>query len=646
MVDGVVEHKMAHSTPVVEIPPSLPKRKREGEDATGLVHGHPPDTKRRMASTAMQDRSAVPDVKKTSVQAQAGGVNGRQESAVNVDPGLIRDAIESQFSLEILLKHNELRLINQELAKCQVALEQLRRCHLIPYPVSQSTSESMLNISNGTGPVVGQKDRVPQWAAPYGVTDGPYSRHYAKWLIPDPGFDGAQDEWQRSLNESRAGKTVPEGRSTRHSIADGVMPASKSRSQRGSTSQKFQSLSNGYAQPKEKAGPCILKRGDGQWIKLVCPECHRDNFSSTQGFINHCRIAHKIEFKTHEEAAVASGQPIEIDEVGGIVGEEKSPTTHHLVHPMIRSAPADREAYVALLSRIDSSRKLFEQGKLPGVTSIPTSAASTPVKVVKLAVTPSRSFVPSSVTPHLSELMRSKGFAGNLNDIVDEAKQRVDLDDISSHDEESEAETDITVPSHSIGGLDGTDSPPPPMRIPARAGVSTLGRPGSSKGLEGRNARQPTLSGISPRLSHATPVINNSSSTSKTMPSRLANSHSQSSMDNHRMVDVDVEMLDGPSLIDLSPNTIASNNAPSLVSDDGEYDEGDDAESASSGDEDDDSVAEIEFEDDGEKVVPRTVLRNRSGSGSDAVRLRKEDKHVTFVSPVKDVTRERRGRKV
>jgi len=107
-------------------------------------------------------------------------------------------------------------------------------------------------------------------------------------------------------------------------------------------------------------------------------------------------------------------------------------------------------------------------------------------------------------------------------------------------------------------------------------------------------------------------------------------------------------MLDGPSLVDLSPNTIASNNAPSLVSDDGEYDEGDDAESASSGDEDDDSVAEIEFEDDGEKVVPRTVLRNRAGSGGDAMRLKKEDKHkhVTFVSPVKDVTREKRSRKV
>jgi hypothetical protein len=641
VVDGVVEHKMAHATPVVEIPlGSLPKRKRDDEDATDLAHGDVLDAKRRKTSSVMDDRTAS----KTSVQA---GVNGAKQSAVTVNPSRIHDAIESQFSLEILLKHNELRLINQELAKCQVALEQLRRCHLIPFPVSQATPESMVNISNGMGPTLAQNGKVPQWAAPYGITDGPYSRHYAKWLIPDPSFDGAQIEWQRSIDESRAGKTVPEGRTTRHSVAES-MPASKSRSQRGSAAQKFQALSNGYPPPKEKAGPCILKRGDGQWVKLVCPECHRDNFSSTQGFINHCRIAHKIEFKSHEEAAVGSGQPIEIDEVGGIVGEDKSPTTNNnLVHPMIRSAPPGRDAYAALLSRIEASTKLFEQGKLPGVTSIPTSAASTPVRAAHSIVTPSQTFVPSTFTPHLSELMRNKGFGGNLNDIVGEAQEKIDLDDLSSHDEESDGDIETPAPLRTIGGLDGVDSPLPAMRMPARAGMSPapFGRPSSSKGIEGRS-RQPALSGISPHLSHGTPVINTSSATNTTTPSRLANSHFEHSLDDHHIVDVDVEMLDGPSLIDLNPNTIASNNAPSLVSDDGEYDEGDDAESAASSGDDDDSVAEIEFEDDGDKVVPRTVLRNRSGSGSDAVRLRKEDKHVTFVSPVKDVTRERRGRKI
>ena len=61
----------------------------------------------------------------------------------------------------------------------------------------------------------------------------------------------------------------------------------------------------------------------------------------------------------------------------------------------------------------------------------------------------------------------------------------------------------------------------------------------------------------------------------------------------------------------------------------------DDAESVSSveqHDEDDSDVAEIDIEDDGVEKVPRI----KSGG------LRKEEKHVTFVSPVKESGKERR----
>jgi ADA HAT complex component 1 len=252
-------------------------------------------------------------------------------------------------------------------------------------------------------------------------------------------------------------------------------------------------------------------------------------------------------------------------------------------------------------------------------------------------------FVPSPATPHLSELLRSRGFGGDFDEIVSEAKKKVDLDEESSNDEESE-DTD---------GVSGASQRPvpenpivPAMRVPSRACVSpaAFGRPGSSKGIDARHSRQPGLSGISPRLSHVTPIINTTTTAGhRNMGStRLVNvEHNEHT---HEHDDVDVEMLHGPSINDLSPNTVASNNAPSLVSDDGEYDEGDDAESASSEEEAEDSdVHEIDIEDDTvEKVVPRTILRNRSGIGSDGVRLRKEDKQVTFVSPVKDSRRSRR----
>lgn len=631
------------------------KRKRDQVSDVRVPGEDKPPAAKRTKQDAIE---SVASADKNSGKNQAARIKDvkMDKAAVSVDT--LRDAIESQLSLEILLKHDELRLINQEMAKCQVALEQLRRCHLIPFPSVQGTQSARQNVSNGTGPAVitPQKDVRPQWAAPYGVTDGPYTRHYAKWLIPDPSFDGMQPDWDRAYDRARVGNIMIEGRTTRHSFAEGYTPASKMRTHRGSAGQKLQALPSGYTQSKENAGPSILKRADGQLVKLVCIDCRRENFGSTQGFINHCRIAHRREFKSHEEAAVQSGQPIELDEVGGIVGEEKSPSVATgLVHPLIRNAPTDRGAYSALLSRINDSLNLYHQGKLPGVTSIPGTPNSTPHpdrrKTTSVQTPLSKSFVPSSETPFLSNLMRSKGFDGNLGEIVGEAKKVVDLDDISSHSEESDAEKS---PQRGPSNLDGSsDSPLPTMRMPARAAMSPgpYGRPGSSKGPEARNSRKPGVqSGISPRLAYATPINTDTAAHNHRPPTRTGNRHGDHTPDEEadNNNNNDILMLDGPSAVDLSPNTVASNNAPSLVSDDGEYDEGDeDAESSmddSDREDEGSDVAEINFEDvDGlEKVVPRTALRHRATNGS----LRKEDKHVTFVSPVKESsTRQRRSKK-
>ncbi|QSZ32530.1 hypothetical protein DSL72_002108 [Monilinia vaccinii-corymbosi] len=560
---------------------------------------------------------------------------------------LVRETIESELSLEILMKHNELRLIQAELAKCQVSLEQLRRVHLIPFPGvpgtgAQASPESMSNVSAGTGPAVWSGDKVPKWAPPYGITEGPYTRHWAKWLIPGPDFDGIDVvDTHAGPGRPRAGKMVPEGRATRNSIAEGSTLSTKSRSHRGSSGQSFQSIPSGYSQPK-RAGPSILKRSDGKTVKLVCLDCNREDFSSTQGFINHCRIGHHREFKSHEEAAQISGQIIEVDELGAAPVLEKIPSvaTGDLVHPLIKSAPIDQEAHLALLSRINDSMNLYLQGRLPGVTSIPGSAASSPKKqpVVKPPVqTPQPSFVPSTSTPHLSELLKNRGFGGDLDEIVGDAKTRVGVDELSSSEEESSddevAETSTAaLPSRRLAGFDGpVDTPMTGMRLPARAAMSPahFGRPTSSKGMDA--STRPGLSHISPRSSYAT--LNTSMAAPTTRPPHANRPQPINIREHDQDGDVDMGITDASSIIDLSPNTVASNNAPSLVSDDGEYDEGDDdAESVSSGNADEGSdVTEIDIEDcDAEKVVGRAVL------GRAQERTKKDDKHVTFVREVPD----------
>lgn len=526
-----------------------------------------------------------------------------------------RQTIQFQFGLEILLKHDELRLIDQELAKCQIALEQLRRCHLIPYPVSCPTPEQMLEISSGKGPALQTRpdEAVPRWAPPFGVVDGPYARHYAKWLIPDPAFGDVLPQSQGLPEGSRSKSTTAEGRATRNSITDTTM-LGKPRAGRASAGQKLQALSSGYPQPKDKAGPCTVKRSDGQTVKLICIDCHRWDFSSTQGFINHCRIAHRRDFKSHEEAAVHAGHPIELDAAGGIVGDEKTATASTatttaspasgLVHPFARNESiTDQQGYAALLSRINDSLKLYHAGKLPNVKSIPGSERA---KAMKEIAPP---FTGTPTTPYLSQLLQRRKFTGNLSEHVEDAKTRTDLDDVSTPGDDSED------PDHPIG-MDGGSSPikppstaartPAVMRMPARTVVSpvplpTIPRPASSKGQTAVSAfNAPQMSALSEK--------------------------DEESLDLYDAMD-----------IDLSPNTATSHNAPSLVSDDGEYDDSDDGSSSDTSEgldaESVSDVAEINIDEDTDET-PRPIRHHRTNSAT-AVKLRKEEaKHVTFVTPI------------
>lgn len=529
-----------------------------------------------------------------------------------------RDAIQFHFGLEILHKHDELRLIDQELAKCQVALEQLRRCHLIPYPINSPTPDQMIDICNGKGPALRKPGKeVPRWAPPFGVIDGPYARHYAKWLIPDPMFDGMLPEW-KSPYDSRAARSSTEGRTTRNSVGDGPL-VGKQRPVRGNAGQKLQTLMNGYPPAKEKNGPCVLKRqSDGQTVKLVCLDCNRENFLSIQGFINHCRIAHRRDFKSHEEAAIQSGQPYDASEAKTtatpkpaseepkpqpVAAPSAPPPQSGLVHPYAQPEIERQQAFAMLQSRIQDSIRLYKQGKMPGVTRIP-GAQGTEVKPS------SSSLVPSSETPYLSQLMKAKNIDGDLQQLVGDAKTKVDFDEVLSPSEELEEPVSAV----------STGPAPPATRMPARTVAPSAQHPAST--------HPANIKGTSPTMSYAEP---------------LGRKHKEPQ---NSMVRDEDEVMDA----DLSPNPTASNNAPSLVSDDGEYDDSDDGSSESDASDNIETgslsdVADITMEDDGDAA---RSLRHHGDSGNGTtVRLRKEDKkHMAFVSPVKDPSDHRGTRNI
>lgn len=474
-----------------------------------------------------------------------------------LDLSPLQQTIESQFSLEILLKHRELRLIDQELAKCQVALEQLRRCEVMPYPAVSSDPNVMAMVSSGTGPACDTRGRS---LAPWGVTDGPYARHYAKWLMPDSAFgDSTREDWHAHL-----GGSVLHDRATRGS------KSSSARAQRGSAREKLQALPHGYPEPKEDKGIVIVKRStDNQMVKLVCLDCQREDFNSAQGFINHCRIAHGRGFPSHEQAILACGKELERDANGVVIGSTTGPAyTNTAVHPLIRSAQLP-DAGIKLPPSTQRKRKRTQtsttaaphsSGNLDTIDNMP--ATPQPGPAAQVNVQAPFMFKPSPRTPHLSALFAKNGRGGDLEEMVTEATRRPEpepdllmTDDLEDEGEDIEESIEQSVPQQNL--LRGGGG-----RLPARSAMSPapLERTPSSRGVQARTQQRPDhLNTFMPNTSY-TPSNDRPTSTS---PRQAYDIHQH----NQGVVGPPVT---SPTL-NLSPTTIESHPAPSLVSDDGDY---------------------------------------------------------------------------
>lgn len=504
----------------------------------------------------------------------------------------IRNVIQTQLSLEILLKHKELRLIEQEMAKCQAALEQLRRCTEIPFPGTNGLS---LAVSGGTGPALRSSfpTPLPQSPAPWGVQHGPYTRHYAQWLLPDHRFDGGEPE---PVVSTPLGKSPMKSRSMRGSLVDPSQTASKSA--RAQRSGKLKALPAGYGQPKEKAtGPMLVKRkSDSATVKLVCPDCGRFDFGSAQGFINHCRIGHGRSFASHDAAADACGEIVEVDESGALVGVEPviTPTAGN-VHPLIRSAkllqPTPPRASTQSTVKTGGSGPLKTKGVSPN-------------------------FKASVMTPNLSELIKNRGLGIDLQELVSEAKKKVEIPESDSEDDE----VDLDVPM--VNTAQGrhpqvarTKQPPKPTKSPMSSPLlssSMLRSPTNVQGLPQYDGSSDSFAQHRPR--GMTLPMN------QTTPTQLQPS-------------------------DPSP-TSESNQAPSLVDDDEEY-EPHSPSSSSVSDEHDEG--EVQFEVQGDEDDARSVLRGPEFQPNCAQAARpthvrrpsairrqgedREEKHVSFVSP-------------
>ncbi|KAH9811170.1 hypothetical protein Tdes44962_MAKER05903 [Teratosphaeria destructans] len=373
----------------------------------------------------------------------------------------LQQVIENEFNMQILLKHNELRLIEQELAKCQVALEQLRRCELRPYPGANGLSPA---VSLGTGPAIAPPSGFtqPAHAAPYGVTDGPYTRHYRQWLLGDHAFDAVPQH---------ASSGPSSARSTRHTAAArGSLPGSISMPG-SATDLSFPAPPP--PPPKDKSAPLVLRRStDNQLVKLICKHCNRGNFSSIQGFLNHCRIAHKEDYKSHDAAAQDCGQLLDEQETANL-----PPEVHAAPAPKPSTSRSSSTTNTPL--RAQHGQRLVHPMNIPGAPSVHQARSSAskplaPVPRLGVSMAPSSSsatFTGSSQAPRLSAQFAKYNMGGNLAQAIASAKEKVDLG------------------AEENASPDALDSASPPAPAAGTRMVQGTARPPSRKGY--REPAQP-----------------------------------------------------------------------------------------------------------------------------------------------------------
>lgn len=382
----------------------------------------------------------------------------------------LQDILEHQFNLEILLKHRELRLIEQELAKCQTALEQLRRCEIIPYPGASGLSES---LSSGTGPALKPQPGFtqPQAPSPWGVTDGPYTRHYARWLLNDPTFDSLPFSQVMPTLDNHA--VQPEGRSTRNSGA-GTGKTGRSRPSRDSFGNLNQALPNYPSQPRGKQGPLVIRRlADNLFVKLICNNCQRGDFSSVQGFLNHCRIAHKVDYKSHEAAALDCGKPLEENEThlipqSGPAATPGASKPQQAPKPAVsQPIPAPPAGFVHPLNaqilprytwkrQADEARASISQ---PHKRRAAASNTATSAAAASFHATP---LVGSSFAPYLSARFAKRGLGGNLQHATTQAREKIDLGPDPVEDEQSASAGSETPKSNGASAMNLSRHPDKP----------------------------------------------------------------------------------------------------------------------------------------------------------------------------------------
>lgn len=221
-------------------------------------------------------------------------LNSREQRYSQLDAEQLRlsSVIGEQFDMEIILKHRELNLIEGEIAKVRIMMNSMRQRVL-----DKTEQQQVLNSSRKYSPSASTKNNELIYNN-YHAVDKPRTSS-SSW-----------HNYKSSASRSSSSSNISE-------VSEITTSSDTTASSPPITTTTSKPANNNSSKVKEKPGKgkairqCFYERSDGHLVQMICPECGKEGFANIQGFINHCRLSHKIIYESHEAAANTCGIVLE-----------------------------------------------------------------------------------------------------------------------------------------------------------------------------------------------------------------------------------------------------------------------------------------------------------------------------------------------
>lgn len=197
----------------------------------------------------------------------------------------VRAILERHIMLEIYLKQREIQIANEQIAFGEEVMQKL-------YALIINGDAYIEQIKMEFPALIEAQNSLP-------IASSNSSRASSMYSSPRLSLKRINESQKTSANQSPS-SAVSTTCSTPTEVDAGFVaqlgPARTTRDRESRASLGRTAVDKLYA-----------RREDGSFVVMRCTECCRTNFSSMQGFVNHCRLAHKIEYPTHEAAILRAG---------------------------------------------------------------------------------------------------------------------------------------------------------------------------------------------------------------------------------------------------------------------------------------------------------------------------------------------------